>query len=248
MSYSTTLHYQYPDRRSREVKYWAPPSWSTRSSLLGSGYRSFIVKLFKALKSIQNRRVPSGFFTNRTGEPHGELDGLMAPDSNNSSICSFISSCSAGECLYIGRWTGLAPGCKGILEVSPNPRSGGVFDGRVAGNKSLNFLSKSLNLGWMLVLAANKYGTAPSGSSGSWCRRSWRYARGLLALVISARRSLQSYNTAPFLNTNLLAMQLTGNRLFTSYKRFFCCNTNVLAKNNVLVKFTIFLSWPNPHN
>ena len=43
---------------------------------------------------MQKRSDLSGFFANRTGAPHGDNEGLIAPASNNSFIYILMSNCS----------------------------------------------------------------------------------------------------------------------------------------------------------
>ena len=50
----------------------------------GMGCASFMVAALSCLKSTQNRRLPSFFFTMTTGEAQGLLEGRMTP---LDSIC-----------------------------------------------------------------------------------------------------------------------------------------------------------------
>ena len=50
---------------------------------------------------MQNLIEPSGFLTNKTGDPNGLLLGTIKPASNNSRICYYIIYYSAGLTLYI---------------------------------------------------------------------------------------------------------------------------------------------------
>ena len=68
---------------------------------MGKGYRSLLVILLSALKSMQNLIEPSGFLTNKTGDPNGLLLGTIKPASNNSQIWYYIIYYSAGLTLYI---------------------------------------------------------------------------------------------------------------------------------------------------
>src|SRR5260370_9138028 len=51
----------------------------SRSEIRGSGYLSFLMTLFKPLKSMHSQRLPSFFFTKRTREPHVDLLSHMNP-------------------------------------------------------------------------------------------------------------------------------------------------------------------------
>src|SRR5260370_20212788 len=65
-----------------KVDFHIDPGWArvvSRSEISGSGYWSFLVTLFSALKSTHNWRLPSFFFTNSTREPQGDLLGHMKP-------------------------------------------------------------------------------------------------------------------------------------------------------------------------
>ena len=59
--------------------------------------------------------VPSFFFTNYTGAPHGELLGLIKLLSSNSCNCSFNSFNSVGAIQYGAIDIGFVPGNKSIL-------------------------------------------------------------------------------------------------------------------------------------
>ena len=50
---------------------------------------------------MQNLIEPSGFLTNKTGDPNGLLLGTIKPASNNSRICYYIIYYSVGLTLYI---------------------------------------------------------------------------------------------------------------------------------------------------
>ena len=50
----------------------------------GMGCASLIIAALSYLKSTQNRRLPSFYFTMTTGEAQGLLEGLMTP---LDSIC-----------------------------------------------------------------------------------------------------------------------------------------------------------------
>ena len=52
--------------------------------------------------SIQNRNLPSFFFTKRSGVPYGAVLGRMKPLLTNSSKCAFNSFISADAILYVG--------------------------------------------------------------------------------------------------------------------------------------------------
>ena len=59
--------------------------------------------------------VPSFFFTNKTGAPHGELLGLIKPLSSNSCNCYFNSFNSVGAIRYGEIDIGFVPCNKSIL-------------------------------------------------------------------------------------------------------------------------------------
>ncbi|KAJ0439109.1 hypothetical protein HanHA300_Chr16g0621591 [Helianthus annuus] len=67
--------------------------------------------------------LPSFFFTNNTGAPHGETLGLMNPRSRSSCNCSFNSFNSNGAIRYGALEIGSAPGTRSI--VNSTSRSGG---------------------------------------------------------------------------------------------------------------------------
>ena len=49
------------------------------SYVRGIGYLSRLVTLFKPLKSVQKRILPSGFLTSNTRLAQGDLDGVITP-------------------------------------------------------------------------------------------------------------------------------------------------------------------------
>src|SRR5260370_20019884 len=69
----------------------------SRSEISGSGYLSFLVTLFSALKSTHNQRLPSFFFTKSTGEPHGDLLSHRNPFWMFSSMNSRSAARSGGD-------------------------------------------------------------------------------------------------------------------------------------------------------
>ena len=85
---------------------------------------------------MQKHSDPSGFLANSFGAPHGEEDGLIAPDSNNSSNYFLISNYSWGLYLYMDFRTGSAPSSRGSSCMSPSFQLGGARVGSVPGNTS----------------------------------------------------------------------------------------------------------------
>src|SRR5260370_10685827 len=75
---------------------------------------------------MHSQRLPSSFFTKRTGKPHRDLVGQMKP------FCVFLSrnlqsaTSSGGDKEYIGPEIGFAPSSSVI------PRSYGLLGGRVS--------------------------------------------------------------------------------------------------------------------
>ena len=49
---------------------------------------------------MQKRRVPSGFLTNNTGEPYGDLEGRIILFASSSLSYSAIKFYSPGDTLY----------------------------------------------------------------------------------------------------------------------------------------------------
>ena len=88
---------QYPEARSSDVKYLDFPSWSSRSSMRGRGYRSCFVSLFRGRKSMQNRKLPSSLRTKWGSETHSLCEGLIMPFCNISSTAWLMHSYSKGE-------------------------------------------------------------------------------------------------------------------------------------------------------
>ena len=74
---------QYPLFRSR-VENQRAPCRVSRSSMRGMECASFTMAALSCLKSTQNRRLPSFFFTMTTGEAQGLLEGRITP---LDSIC-----------------------------------------------------------------------------------------------------------------------------------------------------------------
>lgn len=62
---------------------------------------------------------PDFFFTNKTGEPNGELLGLINLLSNNICNCFLSSSCSANDNLYGALLGGLTPSSN-LISCSTN--------------------------------------------------------------------------------------------------------------------------------
>ena len=87
---------QYPLLRSRVESQWAPWSASRRSSMRGMGCASFTVAALSCLKSTQNHRLPSFFFTMTTGEAQGLLEGWMMPLDNICWTWAISSRQTAG--------------------------------------------------------------------------------------------------------------------------------------------------------
>ena len=87
---------QYPLFRSRVENQRAPCRTSRRSSMRGMGWASLIVTALSCLKSMQNRRLPSFFFTMTTGEAQGLLEGRMTPLESICCTCVISSRRTAG--------------------------------------------------------------------------------------------------------------------------------------------------------
>ena len=87
---------QYLLLRSRVENQRAPYSESRRSSMRGMGCASFIAAALSCLKSTQNRRLPSFFFTMTTGEAQGLLEGRMMPLDSICWIWAISSRQTAG--------------------------------------------------------------------------------------------------------------------------------------------------------
>ena len=68
---------QYPLLKSRVENQRAPCSASRRSSMRGMGCTSFIIAALTCLKSTQNRKLPSFFFTMTAGKAQRLLEGQM---------------------------------------------------------------------------------------------------------------------------------------------------------------------------
>jgi hypothetical protein len=97
--------------------------------------------LLSALKSVQKRTEPSGFFTSKMGAAQGEFDGLMTPAFSILSISPLINACSVGPVLYGGLAIGYALSCSSILCTSSIPLLGGNEVGKSSGKTSLYSLS-----------------------------------------------------------------------------------------------------------
>ena len=63
---------------------------------------------------MQKQRLPSGFFTNNTGEPYGDLEGLIILLASSSFNYSAINVYSPGDTLYKQRLGMLASETKSI--------------------------------------------------------------------------------------------------------------------------------------
>src|SRR3954469_36974 len=63
---------------------------------------------------MHKRILPSFFFTNRTGAPHGETLGWMKCLARSSSSWRFSSLSSIGDILYGVMETGAVPGTRSI--------------------------------------------------------------------------------------------------------------------------------------
>ena len=99
LSSSSISTCQKPDLRSNLVKYLLLAKQSSISSTLGRVYASLMVLLFNSLRSMQNLRLLSFFLTKTTLEQYGDLDLLMAPQSNISFKCCLTSSYIEGGIL-----------------------------------------------------------------------------------------------------------------------------------------------------
>ena len=97
---SLILIWWYPLQRSILEKTLAPNKQSSKSSILGSGYRYFTVILLIALESMHNLHVFPPFLGERkAGVAQGLMLSLMNPFSTNSVIFLLISSSSKGVIL-----------------------------------------------------------------------------------------------------------------------------------------------------
>ena len=86
---------------------------------------------------MQNLSEPSGFLTNNTGDPNGELEARIKPHWSNSSNYYAISFYSYGETLYSRlagtlAWSNNVMWCSAVTFV----RLGKTF-GSSAGNTSV---------------------------------------------------------------------------------------------------------------
>ena len=79
---SSILTCQYPDFRSSDENYLEPCRPSRVSWMQGSEQASLTVQLFSFLRSIQNHRPSSFFWTRSNALAHGLCDFWMAPISN----------------------------------------------------------------------------------------------------------------------------------------------------------------------
>ena len=87
-----------------------PMRLSKVSQILGRGWESFFVREFSLLKSIQNLKEPSFFWTSTTALHQGLLLGRIAPASNINLRCSLTSSTCRGEILLNRSLKGAASG------------------------------------------------------------------------------------------------------------------------------------------
>ena len=78
---------QYPVAMSSVVNHLALARVSSESSIRGRGMAKPFVTLFTALRSTQNRKVPSFLRTKTTGEHHGLSLSSMMPSCNIFSFC-----------------------------------------------------------------------------------------------------------------------------------------------------------------
>ena len=93
---------------SKVEKNMEPATASMQSWVLGKGYASFIVDLFKIVKSMQVLILPFFFLTKTIGEAHGEFDSRITPCFFKFSI-AFISSFTNDMGTLLGAcFTGLA--------------------------------------------------------------------------------------------------------------------------------------------
>ena len=103
----------------------------------------------------------------------------IAPDSNNSSNYFLISNYSWGLCLYIDFCTGSVPSSRGISCISPSFQLGGARVGSVPGNTSW-YLHNAIHNNVLYFLSIlSKCGIAPSGSSLSPYKISYKNRMGL---------------------------------------------------------------------
>src|ERR1041385_3963874 len=104
--------------------------------------------------------VPSFFFTNRTGQPHGDELGWMKPFANEASSWVFSSANSGGAILYGRLEIGVVPGIRSTMNSTH--LSGGIpgsSSGKTSGNSRTTGISSSSGRGstfkectWVLVL------------------------------------------------------------------------------------------------
>ena len=93
---STILTCQNLLFKSIQEKMRASTMVSMISGILGKGWASFSILSFRHLKSMQNLKVPSFFWTNMTMLHQAEVDGQIAPPSNISCKCWHTSSIKGG--------------------------------------------------------------------------------------------------------------------------------------------------------
>ena len=89
---SSILTFQYPNIRSSEENHWDPCKLSSVSSIWGNKYASLMVQLFSFLRSTQNLRLLSFFWTRTTALAHGLCNYQMTPISSIYWIWALTSS------------------------------------------------------------------------------------------------------------------------------------------------------------
>ena len=119
---SYILTCQYPDFRLREENQWESCKLSSVLLIWGSEYASLMVQLFSFLRSIQNLRLPSFFWTRTTALAHGLCDFQIAPISSISLMWSLMWGGVHWKCSLKGIWSVTSILCL-IRAVLPRSRS-----------------------------------------------------------------------------------------------------------------------------
>ena len=88
------------------------------SQILGRGWESFFVREFSLLKSIQNLKEPSFFWTSTTALHQGLLLGQIAPASSINLRCSLTSSTCGGRILLNRSLNGTVSGSLSMITCS----------------------------------------------------------------------------------------------------------------------------------
>ena len=109
--------------------------------------------------------------------------------SNNSSIYFLITNCSAGDYPYIFYCMGSVVGKSLIFILPPNPRLGRTLLGSSLGNMSLYSNKKDLNSPLCHFSQAKSYVTHPLGICGCAYDKSFKYSKGLSAVLPNGLQS-----------------------------------------------------------